>query len=124
MTLSHRMRSRGLLLGVDGGGTKTHALVVDANQQVLGEGTSGPSNPLRVGVGNAASSIRDAVDKACAAAGVQRTQIAAAEIGLAGLRRADIRLRMRDALKGLGIDSIEVVTDADIALFGATDGKP
>jgi N-acetylglucosamine kinase-like BadF-type ATPase len=31
---------------------------------------------------------------------------------------------MREALSGLGIHSIEVVTDADIALFGATEGEP
>src|SRR5438067_13096087 len=37
------------LLGVDGGGTKTRAIVVDARQKVLGEGEAGPSNPLRVG---------------------------------------------------------------------------
>jgi N-acetylglucosamine kinase-like BadF-type ATPase len=91
---------------------------------VLGEGVAGPSNPLRVGIGNAASAVREAIDAACAKAGVQRADIVAAEIGLAGVRRGDLRLRMREALDGLGIHAIEIVTDADIALFGATEGEP
>jgi N-acetylglucosamine kinase-like BadF-type ATPase len=31
---------------------------------------------------------------------------------------------MREVLLALGIRDIEVVTDADIALYGATDGAP
>jgi N-acetylglucosamine kinase-like BadF-type ATPase len=120
----HKIYGRTFVLGVDGGGTKTHAVITDARQNVLGEGTAGPSNPLRVGIGNAASAIREAVDRACAKANVQRADIMAAEIGLAGVRRGDLRSRMQEALVGLGIHSIEVVTDADIALFGATDGAP
>ncbi|MDT5062613.1 MAG: hypothetical protein QOH63_3072 [Acidobacteriota bacterium] len=119
----HRIQGREIVLGVDGGGTKTHAILTDARQHVLGEGTSGPSNPLRVGIGNAAAAIREAIDRACAKAHVQRADIVAAEIGLAGVRRGDLRLRMREALSGLGIHSIEVVTDAEIALFGATNGE-
>jgi N-acetylglucosamine kinase-like BadF-type ATPase len=65
-----------------------------------------------------------AVDRACAAANVRRTDITSAEIGLAGVRRADLKERMIDALRSLGISSIQVVTDADIALYGATGGKP
>ncbi len=40
------------------------------------------------------------------------------------MRRADLRERMRETLTGLGIRSLEVVTDADIALYGATNGAP
>lgn len=113
-----------LVLGVDGGATKTRAVVVDARQRVLGEGIAGPSNPLRVGVQAAVSAIREAIDRACRAAHARRAEIVAAEMGLAGVKRADLRERMHDALAGLGIPTLEVVTDADIALFGATGGKP
>lgn len=121
---SYSAGARELILGVDGGGTKTRVVITDGRQRVLGEGDSGPSNPLRVGVNNAAANIRQAVDQACDAACVQRADIVAAEIGLAGVRRQDLRERMREALLGLGIDLLEVVTDADIALYGATDGAP
>ncbi|MER3426588.1 MAG: ATPase [Pyrinomonas sp.] len=117
-------REIGLFLGVDGGGTKTLAVITDADGRVLGEGTAGPSNPLRVGVMQAAMAIREAIDRACRAAGINRAEIAAAQIGLAGVRRKDLRERMRESLTGLGIDSLHVVTDADIALFGAAGGGP
>ena len=78
-----------------------------------------------VGVSDSANAVRDAAERACVEAGVRRIEIAAAEVGLAGVKRADIRERMRAALKSeLGIKSTEVVTDADIALYGATEGKP
>lgn len=125
--LSHASRDLNaplIVLGVDGGGTKTQAIITDEEGRMLGEGLAGPSNPLRVGVSNAAAAVRAAVDRACVSAGVRRTDIASAEIGLAGVRRADLKERMSDALRSLGITSIEVVTDADIALYGATGGKP
>jgi N-acetylglucosamine kinase-like BadF-type ATPase len=111
-------------VGVDGGGTKTEAVIMDSNLRVIGEGRSGASNPLRVGVTNAAAAVREAIDKACAIAKVRRTDLIAAEIGLAGARRKELRERMHDALASLGIRDVEVVTDADIALYGATDGAP
>lgn len=115
---------RKLVVGVDGGGTRTRAAVLDGNR-LLGEGTAGPSNPLRVGVANGAAAIRDAIDRACGAALVQRDDIVAAGIGLAGVRRQDIRTRMREVLvETLGIENIELLPDADMALYGATDGAP
>ncbi len=119
---SPKLRSQQLVLGVDGGGTKTRAVVAVAGGRVLGEGIAGPSNPLRVGIGHAASAIREAVDMACTGAAVRRVDIEAAEIGLAGVRREDIRERMREMLSGLGFGALEIVTDADIALFGVTGG--
>ncbi len=119
-----RLRSQDAVVGVDGGGTKTHAVITDVNNQILGEGTSGPSNPLRVGVTKAAAAVLEAVERACEAAEVRRSDLIAAEIGLAGARRVELRERMHEALSNLEIDDIEVVGDSDIALFGATDGEP
>jgi N-acetylglucosamine kinase-like BadF-type ATPase len=115
---------RRLVVGVDGGGTRTRAVVLDGGR-TLGEGAAGPSNPLRVGIANGATAIREAVDKACAAALVRRDDLVAVGVGLAGVRRLDIRSRMRDVLvEKLGIKNIELVSDGDIALYGATDGHP
>lgn len=114
--------SRRAVLGVDGGGTKTHAVILDLNLNILGEGVAGPSNPLRVGVVSASTAIREAVDKACDAAGLRRTDLVAAEIGLAGVRRHELRARMHDGLKGLGIADVVVVADSDIALYAVTEG--
>jgi N-acetylglucosamine kinase-like BadF-type ATPase len=122
--LAARLRSRQIVAGIDGGGTKTHAVVMDKDQLILGEGQAGPSNPLRVGITVAAAAIREARDRACTEARVRRADIVAIEIGLAGARRKELRARMEEALRNLGIREIEVVSDADIALFGATDGEP
>lgn len=113
-----------LLLGVDGGGTKTRAVVTDARQNILGEGLAGPSNPLRVGIGKAAANVRAAIKEACRAAGVKLSQIVATEVGLAGVRGAEIRASMHRALADLNLPELEIVTDADTALFGATGGRP
>ena len=121
---ARRLRSQNTVIGIDGGGTKTDAVIMDANYRVLGEGVAGPSNPLRVGIVKAAAAVREAIDKTCQAAQVQRRDIQAAEVGLAGARREELRSRMREALSNTGIAQIEVVSDADIALYGATDGEP
>src|SRR5882724_8290539 len=121
---SGRLRAQHPVVGVDGGGTKTEAVILDTSQRVIGEGRAGPSNPLRVGIANAAAAVREAVDKACNMAKVRRSDLVAAEIGLAGAGRKELRARMREALATLGIAHMEVVTDADIALYGATDGSP
>jgi N-acetylglucosamine kinase-like BadF-type ATPase len=115
---------RRAVVGVDGGGTKTRAVILDLNDQIIGEGVAGPSNPLRVGITNAAAAVREAIDNACEAAHVRRSDLIAAEIGLAGASRNELRARMREALISLGIREIIVVGDADIALYGATEGAP
>ncbi len=121
---TRRPASRRAVVGVDGGATKTQAVILDANFAILGEGLAGPSNPLRVGIANAAAAIREAIDKACEAAHLRRTDLMAAEIGLAGARRNELRARMREALSTSGIPEVVVVSDADIALYGATEGEP
>lgn len=121
---TRRPASRRAVVGVDGGGTKTHAVILDADFTTLGEGLAGASNPLRVGIANAAVAIREAIDKACEAAQLRRTDLIAAEIGVAGARRHELSARLREALLGLGIGEIIVVGDADIALYGATEGEP
>lgn len=115
---------RELYLGVDGGGTKTQVALIDGRGRVIGEGHAGPSNPLRVGVRQSAEVVRDAIERACADAGVRRVDIDAIEIGLAGVRRADLRERVREALLSLHVNPLEIVTDADIALAGATGDAP
>src|SRR5574338_936822 len=85
-----------LFLGVDGGGTKTQIALMNTSGEVTCEGTAGPSNPLRVGVETAVSNIVQAVNEACDRGGASRGDITAATLGLAGVRRADLKQRVRD----------------------------
>ena len=117
--------ARRAVVGVDGGGTKTEAVILDARDQVIGQGFAGPSNPLRTGIANAAAAVREAIDKACSAGHVRREDVLAAQVGLAGARRLELSLRMREALSNLGIADVQVCGDADIALYGVTgNGGP
>ena len=112
-------------LGVDGGGTKTQAAILNEAREVVGEGAAGPSNPLRVGVETAVSNIIKAADQAMDEAGVMRVDVAAATLGLAGVRRADLKQRVKASFtQQLRIRKTEVITDAEIALFASTLGKP
>ena len=110
------------MLGIDGGGTKTEAVILDLNDQILGQGIAGPSNPLRVGIANAAAAIREAIER-LAWLHIRRDDIMAAQIGLAGARRDEIRARMREALATSAFADVEIVGDADIALYGVTEAR-
>lgn len=121
---SSRRRSHQLYLGVDGGGTKTQIALMNEAGEVTCEGFAGPSNPLRVGVETAVSNIVQAINDACDTGGMSRGDITRATLGLAGVRRADLRQRVRESfIKRLGIRKTEVITDAEIALYGTTLGK-
>lgn len=113
-----------LFLGVDGGGTKTNIALMNEDREIVAEGEGGPSNPLRVGVETAVANIAKAIDSACDAAGVSRGDIVAATLGLAGVRREDIRERVRESFSSrFRVRKVYVTTDADIALYGTTLGK-
>ncbi len=117
--------SHHLYLGVDGGGTKTHIALMDGSGTVRCEGFAGPSNPLRVGLETAVGNIVKAINEACDRSDLSLGDISAATLGLAGVRRMDLRLRVRDSFfQRLRVKHIEVVTDAEIALYAATLGKP
>ncbi len=116
--------SYNLFLGVDGGGTKTHVILLNDANDFVAEGFAGASNPLRVGVETAVSNIVKASEAACDAADRSRGDIVSAALGLAGVRREDLRRRVRESFfSRLRIRNIEVTTDAAVALYGVTLGK-
>lgn len=119
-----KRRSYQLFLGVDGGGTKSNIALMGEAGNVIAEGSGGPSNPLRVGVETAVTNIEKAIDAACDTAGVSRGDLVSATLGLAGVRRQDIRERVRESfISKFRIKRTRVTTDAEIALYGTTLGK-
>src|SRR3989442_7266279 len=114
-----------LFLGIDGGGTKTHAVITDSSFSVIGQGFSGAANPLRAGLEEAVSHIEQAVSDACAQAGIEIGDIDSACAAIAGINHPIHYHTMKDALdEALQIAGLELVTDARAALEGALDGKP
>jgi len=107
-------------LGVDGGASKTAALVTDEHGAALGDGLAGPSNHLRVGIETAARNIERAVNKALVAADVTSREIVWAYCGIAG---ADHPAHRQEVVDSLSIffprGNFTVDNDARIALTGA-----
>ncbi len=112
-------------LGVDGGGTNTRAALIDSAGNVRGEGNAQGANFLRVGLTNAVQHVVTAVERACSSAGIERSRIAGACFGLAGVGNAKHRRQMHDALfEALSVETMSIETDARVALAGATNLEP
>ncbi|HUP65354.1 MAG TPA: BadF/BadG/BcrA/BcrD ATPase family protein [Thermoanaerobaculia bacterium] len=110
----------GFYIGVDGGGSKTAAVLIDGSAKVLGEGRSGPSNHLRVGVPEAAANIRNAIRQVAESAGVKIADVAFAYCGLAGSDHPAHRGGMVEALLPLFPRSnFTIDSDTRCALTGA-----
>lgn len=87
-----------LLLGIDGGGTKTIAVLAlhqaHAAPRTIGRGAGGPANPRAAGWATVQQHIAGAIDAAFAAAGRPRTRVAALCLGLAGAGHQSVRETM------------------------------
>ena len=107
-------------LGVDGGASKTAALVTDENSVPLGRGLAGGSNHLRVGIEQATRNIERAVNSALVEAGVAIREIEYAYCGIAGSDHIEHHERVVEALRVFFPRGNFVVdNDARIALTGA-----
>jgi N-acetylglucosamine kinase-like BadF-type ATPase len=73
-------------LGVDSGGTKTIAVIVDGQGQEQGRGLAGASNPNNIGLEPAMRNLRQAIESAMQAAGSQ-APLHKAWLGISGFSR-------------------------------------
>lgn len=107
-------------IGVDGGASKTAALVVDDKGRTLGRGLAGASNHLRVGIEEATRNIERAVNIALVEAGIAIRNVEYAYCGIAGSDHPAHRQKVIDSLKiFFPRGNFIVDTDARIALTGA-----
>lgn len=115
------------VLGIDGGGTRTRAAIMDEAGRVLGQGEAGPSNIDDIGEAAAQANIGLAVAAARAQAGVEARPFMAAFLGMAGVTsdhdRAAIR-RIAAALELAPAARTDVDHDCRIALAGGLSGRP
>jgi N-acetylglucosamine kinase len=107
-------------IGVDGGASKTAALVIDETGEPHGRGLAGGSNHLRVGIEAATRNIERAVNIALVEAGVAIKSVEYAYCGIAGADHPAHHQRVVDALKiFFPRGNFIVDTDARVALTGA-----
>ena len=112
----------GLVLGCDGGNTKTIAVVAHADGRIAGWGRAGSSDVHDApGEAAALAELHAAVDAACAMAGCAAADLAAAVFGLAGADWPEDFALLRDELGGrLGCAPV-VLNDAVNAVRCGTD---
>jgi N-acetylglucosamine kinase-like BadF-type ATPase len=109
------------VLGVDGGGTKTHAVVADETGQVLGVAIRGPSNWEEVGLPRAADALDRAVTTALAEALTRSQDLSACVFGLAGVDWESDQLRIETILRPLHLGGpVEIMNDSYVALRAGT----
>ena len=111
-----------LYLGIDGGGSKCRAVIVSAGQQILGEGLSGPANPLR-GLKIATDSILAATQQALTCAGLAFSDMSrlVAGAGLAGINVPQYFQLLSDWQHPFKV--LHLTTDLHIACMGAHQGQ-
>ena len=111
-----------LVIGVDGGGTKTFAVLADrATGEVLGRGAAGPSNVMAVGTEAGLAAIATAIGRAFAAANRPNCRVAAATLGLAGVdRRSGLDLVRGWAVRAAIARDVLIANDATLLLAAGT----
>jgi N-acetylglucosamine kinase-like BadF-type ATPase len=109
-------------LGVDAGGTKTHALIADSSGRIHGAGRAGTGNWESVGLDGALHSLTQALDGALSSAGLHAADVCAAGYGLAGMDWPSDGPRLLPVLDQLNVPGPRVlVNDAYVALRAGSD---
>jgi glucosamine kinase len=115
----------GYFLGVDGGATKTLAIVFELRTYAFTVASAGPSNPDAVGQDAALSAIRDAIEGAVRAAGIRPKEIQAGVLAIAGVDSATDEAQLRQALVGHYLPSeVWIVNDVVAAWAAGTRCEP
>jgi N-acetylglucosamine kinase-like BadF-type ATPase len=114
-----------LIIGVDGGGTKTDAVLAaataDGRFEILGRGRSGASNMRLAGRSEALSSLGEAIGEAARGVLGEGRSADIAVLGLAGSEFPDIQDEIRAWAKRSGLcRRIEILNDAEPVLAAGT----
>jgi len=117
-----------LVIGIDGGGTKTTAILADSSGVILAEEAGGPSNFQIMGTEKAAGTLFTLMTNLCQSAGHTIGEVHALVAGLTGAGRESDQERLRAAFQeharkfGVQFGRIRIDSDARVALEGAFEG--
>ena len=113
-----------VVLGVDGGNTKTVALAADLDGVIRGVGRAGSSNWETAGEREAVAALTQCVTQALQMAGVGMDSVLQAHLGLAGLDWPDDERRLRQALEGGWPGGLNMENDAFLGVRACSpDGR-
>jgi N-acetylglucosamine kinase-like BadF-type ATPase len=113
-----------VVLGIDVGASKTHAVLADERGCVLGVGLAGCGNWEVVGLEGARGAFVEALEAALLDAGLARSDVVASAFGIAGLDWPSDEGRLAPLIDSLGLGSRwTMVNDAFLPLrAGTADG--
>ena len=110
-----------LYLGVDAGGTKTHAAVMDPAGRITGFAARGTGNWERVGLPGAVDAVRSAIDEAIERSGKRHEDVTAATLALAGVDWPADAVAIESVGGRFGLNcQPHIVNDAMAVLFAGT----
>lgn len=118
------------IIGIDGGGTKSTALLVGIDGTVLAECTGGPTQLQIVGIKQASSALFELIKDCCQKVGTNSDSLQSVIMGIAGAGRVSDKTDLTNAILALGLKkkfplkNLRVETDAQIALEAAFAGGP
>ena len=111
------------VLGIDAGGTKTVALLADADGRIVAEGRAGGANLRAHGELEVEKMLHEVIDQVDATG--RDIAPAAVCLGIAGVDREDDGRIIRDIMRRLGFRSNTlIVNDALIALVAGAGASP
>jgi N-acetylglucosamine kinase-like BadF-type ATPase len=108
-------------LGVDVGGTKTHALIASESGQALGFATGGPGNWEGVGYDGFTRVLLEVTGDALEQALIQMNQISGAGMGIGGYDWPSEHQDHLEAIRPIGLECpLEIVNDATLGILAGT----
>lgn len=115
------MHENRYLMGIDGGGSKTSAVLADETGRVLGRGTAGASNFQVIGHQAAQVTIQAAMAAAWTEAGIAPQPVGALCVGLSGVDRPEERLFFQQwATEAHPQARVVIANDAELVLAAGT----
>jgi N-acetylglucosamine kinase-like BadF-type ATPase len=112
-----------VVLGIDGGGTKTRCAIA-RDGIVLGSATTGASNLVRTPEQDVRAALHGSIRAACEVANIRPDQIEAACIGIGGASRENVAARIHAIAGEMLHCPTEVIGDMQVAYDAAMHGGP
>jgi len=110
-------------LGIDGGGSKTTAILCDLSEQKINSAVRGSGNLSMIGVAGIQELVLDILKEL--SPGDSISEIQCATLSFAGIGREGDKKKVYESISEIGLNRISVFTDAEIlhyAAFGKNDG--
>ncbi len=118
------------VIGIDGGGTKSKAVLTDLHLNTFAECTGGPTNFLLRGTGEVSLTLIDLIRECISKSGINENDLVYVVLGTTGAGRINEAEKMKNDFlsmcerENLPVKSFEVESDARVALEGAFKGEP